>query len=80
MASLPESARGSDYIALTEAAKFLQIKGVGIGYANTYDYYIRGRLVGRRFKRQGRRRGGVYVTIASVRALRDELAERGGLS
>lgn len=77
MADLKEL-RGSDFIALTDAAMKLKVNGVGIGYANAYDYYIRGRLVGRKLKKKGRRRGGVYVTIASVRDLADELASRGG--
>lgn len=58
-------------IALTEAARRLKLNGIGIGYANAYDYMLRGRLKGRKMKYRGGRKGW-YVTLASVELLQAE--------
>lgn len=46
-------------------------------YNDAYDYMLRGKLVGKKFKRNSRRRGGWYVTTASVRALKEQLELHG---
>lgn len=60
------------WITLVAAASEL-----GIPYGDAYDYMLRTKLVGKKFKRNGRRRGGWYVTSASVRVLKEQLAFHG---
>lgn len=64
-----------EWISLVEASRRLHhLNGKGLGYAVTYDYMIRGVLVGRKMRWKGGRKGW-YVTEKSVLALQAKLNE-----